>query len=89
MNGASAFPEEGNDEDVTRLAQEFERKYGNAYSGKKEGFTAKGKGRGLADLAAGYDESDDFIDNTEAVNYFDTPLSKNCWQFIICWFLVR
>lgn len=61
VNGTSD-PFEENDDDVSRIAKEMERKYGTAYAGK---------GKGPADCfdkGAGYDENDDFIDNTEAVS---------------------
>lgn len=65
ING-SADPFEDNDDDVTRIAKEMERKYGNTYSGKMKA----GPMADCYDKGAGYDENDDFIDNTEAVNIF-------------------
>ncbi|ALC46403.1 yemalpha [Drosophila busckii] len=51
-----------NDDDVERIAKELEAKYGNSY--------ARGRGRRrkdeFCDIGMGYDESDSFIDNTEA-----------------------
>lgn len=52
-------PFEDNDDDVTRIAKEFERKYGNMAGRKAIDYCDKG---------AGYDETDEFIDNTEAVS---------------------
>uniref|UniRef100_A0A1I8MNM0 Hpc2-related domain-containing protein n=1 Tax=Musca domestica TaxID=7370 RepID=A0A1I8MNM0_MUSDO len=54
-------PFEDNDDDVARIAKELERKYGNAY------VSGRGKNkRDEIDIGLGYDESDSFIDNTEA-----------------------
>ncbi|XP_075146836.1 yemanuclein [Haematobia irritans] len=54
-------PFEENDDDVARIAKELERKYGNAY------VSGRGKNkRDDIDIGLGYDESDSFIDNTEA-----------------------
>lgn len=57
-------PFEENDEDVIRIAKELERKYGSAYGSGR----SKNK-RGDYDIGMGYDESDSFIDNTEAVSF--------------------
>lgn len=48
------------DDDVARIAKELERKYGNSYSG------SRGRTEHKKDIGQGYDESDSFIDNTEA-----------------------
>jgi len=48
-------PFEDDDEDVKRLARKFEAKYGD-----------KKKLKSYAELGAGYDETDPFIDNTDA-----------------------
>lgn len=58
-------PLEEVDHDAVKLAEEFERKYGNAYSG---GDTRPAKGTLIADKGAGYDENNGFIDDSEAVN---------------------
>lgn len=64
MNGSGgADPFEDNDDDVARIAREFERKYGNAYAGKP---SVSRPVDWSTDKATGYDENDDFIDNTEA-----------------------
>ena len=49
-----------NDDDVARIAQEMERKYGNSISSSRTT-------NNMYDKGMGYDEQDDFIDNTEAV----------------------
>lgn len=63
-NGFIADPFEEVDHDVERLAKEFERKYGNSYSGSDS--------RSMKNLAidkgSGYDENNGFIDDTEAVS---------------------
>lgn len=64
MNGFSSDPFEEADDDVSRIAKEFERKYGNAYAGKNSVHHSGD----YCDKGAGYDENDDFIDNTEAVS---------------------
>lgn len=53
-NGLSAFDENADDDKVLDVARYFEKKYGNR---KKSDYV---------DLGAGYDESDSFIDNTDA-----------------------
>ncbi|KAH1028052.1 ubinuclein-1 [Dendroctonus ponderosae] len=62
-NGVDPFGDE-NDEDVQRIALELEAKYGTGVSGgsKKR---RKGRKDDYADIGAGYDESDSFIDNTD------------------------
>ncbi|KAL7730307.1 hypothetical protein ACLKA6_016558 [Drosophila palustris] len=61
-NTVSTDPFADNDDDVARIAKELEAKYGNSY--------ARGRGRrkkdDFCDIGMGYDESDSFIDNTEA-----------------------
>lgn len=63
-NNGRTDPFADNDDDVARIAKELEAKYGNAY--------ARGRSRRkkdeFCDIGMGYDESDSFIDNTEAVN---------------------
>ncbi|KAH8381231.1 hypothetical protein KR093_000098 [Drosophila rubida] len=62
INGNNNDPFADNDDDVARIAKELEAKYGNSY--------ARGRGRrkkdDFVDIGVGYDESDSFIDNTEA-----------------------
>ncbi|KAL5283862.1 UBN1 family protein [Megaselia abdita] len=61
MNGAMSSGDPfDEDDDVARIAKELERKYGNSYSG------SRGRSENYKDIGQGYDESDSFIDNTEA-----------------------
>lgn len=61
MNGAMSSGDPfDEDDDVARIAKELERKYGNSYSG------SRGRPENNKDIGQGYDESDSFIDNTEA-----------------------
>ncbi|OXU25146.1 hypothetical protein TSAR_008930 [Trichomalopsis sarcophagae] len=53
-NGLSLFDENADDDKILDVARYFEEKYGNR---KKNDYV---------DLGAGYDESDSFIDNTDA-----------------------
>lgn len=62
VNGISD-PFEDNDDDVNRIAKEFERKYGTTCAGKK-----RGSNNNECDKGAGYDLNDGFIDNSEAVS---------------------
>ncbi|CAD7084784.1 unnamed protein product [Hermetia illucens] len=55
-------PFEENDDDVARIAKEFEKKYSGGYASKGR----RSKKDDYYDKGAGYDESDSFIDNTEA-----------------------
>nr|XP_036674141.1 yemanuclein [Drosophila suzukii] len=59
-NGADPFAD--NDDDVARIVKELEAKYGNSYA------TGRGKSKkdDYVDIGMGYDESDSFIDNTDA-----------------------
>ncbi|XP_016977112.1 yemanuclein [Drosophila rhopaloa] len=62
-NGSTGTdPFADNDDDVARIAKELEAKYGNSYA------TGRGKSKknDYRDIGMGYDESDSFIDNTEA-----------------------
>lgn len=63
-NGFGADPFEEVDHDVERLAKEFERKYGNAYSGSD----SRSMKNAIVDKGAGYDENNGFIDDSEAVS---------------------
>ncbi|XP_054725649.1 yemanuclein isoform X1 [Anastrepha obliqua] len=55
-------PFNDNDNDVARIAHELEKKYGSAYGSGR----GRSKKDDLCDIGLGYDESDSFIDNTEA-----------------------
>ncbi|KAI8044721.1 yemanuclein [Drosophila gunungcola] len=59
---AGADPFADNDDDVARIVKELEAKYGNSYA------TGRGKSKkdDYRDIGMGYDESDSFIDNTDA-----------------------
>lgn len=70
VNGFSD-PFEENDDDVNRIAKEFERKYGTVCAGKK-----RSSNNNDCDKGAGYDLNDVFIDNSEAVSCF------HCFDFI-------
>ncbi|KAH8306257.1 hypothetical protein KR018_005322, partial [Drosophila ironensis] len=61
-NGDAGDPFADNDDDVARIVKELEAKYGNSYA------TGRSKSRkdDFRDIGMGYDESDSFIDNTEA-----------------------
>ncbi|XP_055700214.1 yemanuclein isoform X2 [Phlebotomus papatasi] len=64
LNGFAAADAFDNDDDVARIAKELEKKYGsNSGYGKKHSSKSTGD---YCDKGAGYDESDSFIDNTEA-----------------------
>ncbi|XP_020817182.1 yemanuclein [Drosophila serrata] len=60
--GPGTDPFADNDDDVARIVKELEAKYGNSYA------TGRGKSKKdeYRDIGMGYDESDSFIDNTEA-----------------------
>lgn len=66
--GSSPFDDnaELNDDDVKR-AQEFERKYGNAYQGA--GPSIRRMNQSICDKGSGYDQSDPFIDDAIKVIY--------------------
>lgn len=62
-------PLEEVDHDAEKLALEFERKYGNAYSGGDKGQQNRPtKIHTAADKGSGYDENNGFIDDSEAVS---------------------
>ncbi|XP_050508012.1 uncharacterized protein LOC114340356 isoform X2 [Diabrotica virgifera virgifera] len=67
-NGLDPFGE--NDDDVRRIAQEMEAKYGSGVTKKKR----KGRKDDYADIGMGYDESDPFIDNTDG---YDEIIPQN------------
>ncbi|CAG9827914.1 unnamed protein product [Diabrotica balteata] len=67
-NGLDPFGE--NDDDVRRIAQEMEAKYGSGVTKKKR----KGRKDDYADIGMGYDESDPFIDNTDG---YDEIIPRN------------
>ncbi|XP_059611907.1 yemanuclein isoform X2 [Phlebotomus argentipes] len=64
LNGFGVADPFENDDDVARIAKELEKKYGcNSAFGKKHSNRTSAD---YCDKGAGYDESDSFIDNTEA-----------------------
>lgn len=63
-NNGRTDPFADNDDDVARIAKELEAKYGNAYARGR----SRRKKEEFYDIGMGYDESDSFIDNTEAVS---------------------
>ncbi|XP_060806301.1 yemanuclein isoform X2 [Amyelois transitella] len=66
-------PFSDNDDDVERVARKFEQKYGGKSTyGKKRGRT---KQDDFADIGAGYDENDSFIDNTDG---YDEMIPPEC-----------
>ncbi|XP_050308101.1 yemanuclein [Anthonomus grandis grandis] len=70
-NGSDPFGDD-NDDDVRRIALEMEAKYG---SGMSVGTKKRRKGRkdDYADIGAGYNESDSFIDNTDGYDEIIPP----------------
>lgn len=69
-NGLDPF--DNDDDDVRRIALEMEAKYGSGVTGE---IKRKRKGRkdDYADIGAGYDESDSFIDNTDGYDEIIPP----------------
>ncbi|KAL1506373.1 hypothetical protein ABEB36_005747 [Hypothenemus hampei] len=63
-NGLDPFGDE-NDDDVRRIALEMEAKYGTGMTTSSSKKKRKGRKDDYADIGAGYDESDSFIDNTD------------------------
>ncbi|XP_045539364.1 yemanuclein isoform X3 [Papilio machaon] len=64
-------PFSDNDDDVERVARKFEQKYGG-----KSTYGRKGRKRDdFADIGAGYDENDSFIDNTHG---YDEMIPPEC-----------
>ncbi|CAK1542749.1 unnamed protein product [Leptosia nina] len=73
-NGKTAGldPFSDNDDDVERVARKFEQKYGgNSTYGRK----GRSKFEEFADIGAGYDENDSFIDNTHG---YDEMIPPEC-----------
>ncbi|XP_023943824.2 ubinuclein-1 isoform X3 [Bicyclus anynana] len=65
-------PFSDNDDDVERVARKFEQKYGgNSTYGRK----GRSKYDEFADIGAGYDENDSFIDNTHG---YDEMIPPEC-----------
>ncbi|CAH1966639.1 unnamed protein product [Acanthoscelides obtectus] len=69
-NGLDPFAD--NDDDVRRIAQEMEAKYGTGPVGGQK--KRKGRKDDYADIGMGYDESDSFIDNTDG---YDEIIPQN------------
>ncbi|XP_041970105.1 yemanuclein isoform X2 [Aricia agestis] len=65
-------PFSDNDDDVERVARKFEQKYGG-----KSTYGRKGRSKydEFADIGAGYDENDSFIDNTDG---YDEMIPPEC-----------
>ncbi|XP_077288077.1 yemanuclein [Arctopsyche grandis] len=60
-----------NDEDVERIAKQFEQKYGSSSTyGRSKGHCKRDD---YADIGAGYDENDSFIDNTDGYDEIIPP----------------
>ncbi|XP_073954745.1 uncharacterized protein [Choristoneura fumiferana] len=70
-----ADPFSDNDDDVERVAKKFEQKYGGKSTYGRKGRT---KNDDFADIGAGYDDNDSFIDNTD--NY-DEIVPPECDTF--------
>ncbi|XP_049825955.1 yemanuclein isoform X2 [Aethina tumida] len=68
-NGLDPFADD--DDDVRRIAMQFEEKYGGTGANKKK---RKGRKDDYADIGMGYDESDSFIDNTDG---YDEIIPQN------------
>lgn len=78
-------PVEEIDHDAMKLAQEFERKYGNAYAG---GDSRSTKALASADKGSGYDENNGFIDDSEAVISYDHIDESSIFRFENCFISV-
>ncbi|XP_068623111.1 yemanuclein isoform X2 [Battus philenor] len=73
-NGKTAGldPFSDNDDDVERVARKFEQKYGGKSTYGRRG---RSKRDDFADIGAGYDENDSFIDNTHG---YDEMIPPEC-----------
>ncbi|XP_050672862.1 ubinuclein-1 isoform X2 [Leptidea sinapis] len=73
-NGKTAGldPFSDNDDDVERVARKFEQKYGGKSTYGRKG---RSKYEEFADIGAGYDENDSFIDNTHG---YDEMIPPEC-----------
>ncbi|XP_046970682.1 yemanuclein-like isoform X2 [Vanessa cardui] len=69
-------PHSDNDDDVERVARKFEQKYGG-----KSTYGRKGRSKydEYADIGAGYDENDSFIDNTDGYDEMIPPGSDTLY----------
>ncbi|XP_045778466.1 yemanuclein isoform X2 [Maniola jurtina] len=65
-------PFSDNDDDVERVARKFEQKYGGKSTYGRKG---RSKYEEFADIGAGYDENDSFIDNTHG---YDEMIPPEC-----------
>ncbi|XP_048481359.1 ubinuclein-1 isoform X3 [Plutella xylostella] len=68
-------PFSDNDDDVERVARKFEQKYGGKSTYGRKGKTKHDE---FADIGAGYDENDSFIDNTDG---YDEMIPPECDTF--------
>ncbi|CAH2088242.1 unnamed protein product [Euphydryas editha] len=76
QNGKTAGldPFSDNDDDVELVAKKFEQKYGG-----KSTYGKKGRHDEFADIGAGYDENDSFIDNTDGYDEMIPPGSDTLY----------
>ncbi|RVE52303.1 hypothetical protein evm_003093 [Chilo suppressalis] len=68
-------PFSDNDDDVKQVARKFEQKYGGKSTYGRTGRTKQDE---FADIGAGYDENDSFIDNTDG---YDEMIPPECDTF--------
>ncbi|XP_050355455.1 yemanuclein isoform X2 [Nymphalis io] len=69
-------PHSDNDDDVERVARKFEQKYGGKSTYGRKGRTKYDE---YADIGAGYDENDSFIDNTDGYDEMIPPGSDTLY----------
>lgn len=74
-------PRDEIDHDAIKLAQQFERKYGNAYTGSDCPST---KVQSSTDKGAGYDDNNGFIDDSEAVRRLISHFNVQFLRRLFC-----